>query len=115
MITPIALLVALNDPSAWTRWSPREEIAPRMFVDPVVHRLAINGNSNAAAFGGWERRVDPVEPGKWYRLIAHYRAEAVPHENLQVLARLDWVSANGKRAGQPDYAFRTAPAGLSGW
>jgi predicted amidohydrolase len=100
----------------WSRWAAREEIAPRTYVDAVVGRgelgaLAISGNSNAAAYGGWRKRLDGVEPGKWYRLTAYYRAVAVPNEQLQVLARVDWLRRDSKRAGQPDYAYRVEPAG----
>jgi predicted amidohydrolase len=52
-----------------------------------------------------------VEPGKWYRLSAYYRPEGLTYEPLQVLARLDWKSADGKRAGQPHYAYRTTREG----
>ena len=102
--------------AGWSRWAARDEIAPRAFVDRVVGRgepgaLAISGNSNAAAYGGWRKQLVGVTPGKWYRLTAHYRAMAVPHEQLQVLARLDWLNGEGKRAGQPDYAYRVEPAG----
>lgn len=97
-------------PAGWTVWSPRAEIAPRAFVDTVHYRtspssLAISGNSNAAEFGGWEYNARDIEPGKWYRFAAWYRAEGAPHESLQVLSRLDWAKADGHRAGQPDYVY----------
>lgn len=107
-------------PSAdgWTPWAARDEIAPRTYVEKVVSRgdagsLAVSGNSNAAAYGGWERSLD-VAPGKWYRFTAYYRAAGITHERLQVLARVDWRRADSKRAGQPDYAWRLTP-GLDGW
>ena len=55
--------------------------------------------------------VEGIQPGKWYRLRAHYRTEGVPNEMIQVLARLDWANAAGKRTGQPEYAWQSAPAG----
>lgn len=99
----------------WSVWAPRSEIAPRGFVDHRYSRgeagaLALAGNSNAAEFGGWEHRL-PVEPGKWYRLTAWYRAEGLTFERGQVLTRLDWVDAAGKRTGQPDYGYRIARDG----
>ena len=105
-----------GDETGWTRWAARPEIAPRAFVDRLVGRgepgaLAISGASNAAAYGGWRKRLEGVQPGKWYRLTAHYRSEAVTNEQLQVLARVDWLGADSKRTGQPDYAFRVEPAG----
>ena len=102
--------------AGWSRWAARDEIAPRAFVDHTMGRgepgaLAISGNSNVAAYGGWRKRLEGVEPGRWYRLIAHYRATAVPNEQLQIVARLDWRNGESKRAGQPDYAYRVDPAG----
>ncbi len=125
-LIPVALMAADAVPwrqikfeaeeSGWSRWAARDEIAPRTYVDPVIGRgepgsLAISGNSNAAAYGGWRKRVEGVSPGHWYRLTAHYRSTAVPNEQLQILSRVDWLRADSKRAGQPDYAYRVEPAG----
>jgi predicted amidohydrolase len=103
-------------PAGWTTWAPRPEIAPRTFVDMIHNRakpgsLAISGNGNPAEFGGWEYAVQGIEPGKWYRFVAYYRAEGVRYEPLQVLAWLDWATAMGKRAGQPDYVYWMEPDG----
>lgn len=103
-------------PAGWNTWAARPEIAPRTFVDTVHDRgksgsLAISGNSNPAAYGGWEYAVPGIEPGKWYRLVTYYRTEGKLYEPLQVVARLDWTTAEGKRAGQPEYAYATDPAG----
>lgn len=103
-------------PAGWERYAARDEIAPRVYLDGVYYRarpssLAVSGNSNAAAYGGWQYTARGVEPGKWYRLQVCYRTENVPFEQLQVLARLDWAGAGDKRAGQPDYAFRTQKDG----
>lgn len=92
----------------WTTWSARPETKPRIFVDPITGRspggsLAIAGTSHAAAHGGWERRVEGMTPGSWYRFTAHYRADSVTAENWQIVARIDWRTAEGKRAGQPEY------------
>jgi predicted amidohydrolase len=98
----------------WTKWAARQEIAPRTWIEKQENRgepgsLGISGASNAATYGGWERRLDGVRPGQWYRLTAHYRTDAVNFENLRVLGRLDWVRDDGKRAGQPDYGWRVTP------
>lgn len=105
-------------PAGWVVWSPRPEIAPRAFVDAVHNlgkpgSLAISGASNTAVFGGWQQTVTGVNPGKWYRLVAHHRAEGFRYDPLQLWARLDWVNTAGKRAGQPDYAYATTP--VEGW
>src|SRR5688500_9447514 len=103
-------------PSEWTVWSARPELAPRAYVDEGRNRdapgsLAIAGNGNAAAYGGWEHTVRGIERGKWYRLVAHYQASGLKYEPLQVVARLDWLGENGRRVGQPDYAYVTQPDG----
>jgi len=103
-------------PAGWMRWAARGEIAPRVFVERFHSRgesgsLAISGNSNAAAHGGWECTVGGVKPGQWYRLTAYYRLDAPRHESLDVVARLDWVTAQGRRAGQPEYAWQVRPEG----
>jgi predicted amidohydrolase len=103
-------------PAGWTTWAPRAEIAPRTFVDAVHFRtspgaLAISGNTNPAAYGGWEYIARGITPGKWYRFTAYYRQEGVPFEQLQVVSRLDWKKGNGKRAGQPDYPYSVTPEG----
>ena len=102
--------------SAWTRWAPRDEIAPRTFIDSVHDRgsdgsLAISGNSNPAAYGGWQRAVAGIQPGHWYRLSAYYRAEAADLERQQILARLDWMKTAHGRAGQPDFAWKVSRDG----
>jgi hypothetical protein len=104
------------EPSAWTTWAARPEIAPRFFVASGPDRaepgsLALAADGNAAACGEWRRPIDGVEAGRWYRLTAHYRTEGVTHESWQVLARLDWKDAEGARVGWPDYGHRTSPAG----
>jgi len=110
--------VAAKDgkPEGWATWSARPETAPRVFVDPLRYRtsagsLAISGNSNAAEHGGWERRVAGVESGAWYRFVAYYKAEAVPFESWQVVARLDWRTSGNARVGEPDYVYRASRQG----
>lgn len=103
-------------PADWQTWAARPEIAPRTFVDVVHSRggegsLAISGDSNPAAYGGWERTVGKVEAGKWYRFSAYYRAKGLEYEPLQVVARLSWQTADGKRAGRPDYPYAIARNG----
>jgi predicted amidohydrolase len=103
-------------PEGWKVWSPRAEIAPRTFLDSTHYRtrpasLAISGNANAAVYGGWERTVEGVEPGAWYRFTAYYRSTGVPYESLQIFPRVDWSSATGRRAGRPDYVYKAMREG----
>lgn len=105
-----------STPAGWVSWSARPEIAPRTFQDAIHYRtrpssLAISGNSNAAAFGGWEAKVSGIQAGEWYRFTAWYRAEAVPFEPFHVVSRLDWARADGRRAGQPDYVWSSKREG----
>lgn len=104
-------------PAGWTTWSARAETAPRCFVDMLHYRskpgaLAISGNSNIAEHGGWERLVTGIGAEAWYRLTAYYKTEAVPFESSQVIARLDWRDAEGRRVSQPDYAYKSRREGI---
>jgi len=110
-------------PEGWTVWAARPEIAPKASIDNAHYREhpgspAISGNNNPAAYGGWEYTVSGVEPGKWYRLVAYYRAQGLSYESEQVVARLDWRISSVKntgqrhdgrsvgRAGEPEYAYK---------
>lgn len=105
-------------PAGWTIWSARAGTAPHCFVDPQHYRskpgsLAISGASNMAEHGGWEHVEPGIQGGAWYRFTAYYRAEAIPAENWQIVARLDWRNSQNLRSGQPDYAYRAQREG--GW
>lgn len=104
---PVLLALLLADGAAgWHIWSPREEITPA-HQQASSGELTLEGRGNAAVFGGWERTYPDIQPGHWYRLAVHYTASGLDYEPLQLPIRLDWQSASGKRAGQPDYAWRT--------
>lgn len=75
--------------------------------------LALEGGGNPAVFGGWQRPYGNIRGGQWYRLQVRYQAAGLGFEPLQTPIRLDWTAANGKRAGQPDYAWRVT--GEGGW
>ena len=96
-------------PTGWRTWSQRPETLPKVSVEAgdglgEPGALVVAGGGNVAGYGGWERELSGVEPGKWYRFEASYRAENVKAENWQVVARIDWRSADGRRKGQPEYA-----------
>ena len=98
--------------SGWISWSDRADTAPRTWVDTKVSRgevgsLAVSGNGNAGAFGGWQRTLNGIEPAAWYRFTLYYRSNGVNSENWQILPRLDWRQANGRRAGEVDIAYRS--------
>jgi len=103
-------------PAGWSAWSHRPESMPRTFVDTQVSRggrgsLAVNGQSNVAAYGGWRKHVTGLQGGDWLRLRAFYKAESVAAENWQIVARLDWQNAAGQRSGEPAYVPWTQPQG----
>lgn len=103
-------------PAGWNVWYAHAENAPRAYVDTAVYHekagsLAISGNSGLGGHGGWQRRVSGIVPGTWYRFTAYYKAENVPCESWQVVARLDWRDSAGKRALEPDYVYRTTREG----
>jgi predicted amidohydrolase len=120
---PVLLLGAQLEQSAfegsaspWKTWSARPELAPKMYVDGRYSRggagaLAISGGGIPGASGRWERVVEGVRPGAWYRLTAWYRGQAVPEEANAVLVRLAWADAKGKSTAQPDYAWETTTEG----
>jgi predicted amidohydrolase len=75
--------------------------------------LAIAGNGNPAEHGGWEYTVTGVEPGKWYRFVAWYKAQGLTYEPVQAFAKLKWMTADDKRAGSPDFPYAVSPE--AGW
>jgi predicted amidohydrolase len=102
--------------SGWSIWAQRDEIRPRCYVDPTHFRsapdaLAISGNGNPLEYGGWAHTIGNIKPGQYYELAAYFSTWSVPDESRQVLARLDWLDASGRRVGQPDYAYETSPDG----
>jgi predicted amidohydrolase len=124
-----ALLLALSSPpvlldqstfpmepvsAGWHVVAQRAEISPRGWIDRTTGRggqgaLALAGDGKAAVSGGWERKVDGIEAGAWYRLTVESRSAGLDFERQRVGARLDWQKSGNERAGQPDYGtFRSA-------
>jgi predicted amidohydrolase len=103
-------------PVGWSVWSARTEIAPKTFIDATHYRtqpgsLAISGNSNPAEYGGWEYLASGIAASQWYRFVAYYRSAGLQDEALQVVARLDWRTTDGKIAGRPDYPYAVTVEG----
>lgn len=114
---PLRLLAepARIENTGWHLWSQRDATAPKVYIDDTVTRsgqgaLVVSGNANALEHGGWERSV-PVKPGQWYRFTAYYRLQGIANPSWQVVPRLDWQAAAGKRTGQPDYSYKTRTEG----
>ncbi len=106
MLTALLALFLADGATGWRVWSPREEITPA-HAQGATGELTLEGRGNPAVFGGWVRSFPDIQPGRWYRLQVRYTASGLDYEPLQLPIRLDWQSAVGKRAGQPDYAWRT--------
>jgi predicted amidohydrolase len=106
MLPVLLALFFAGGSTGWRLWSPREELAPA-HTQAASGELTLEGRGNPAVFGGWERTYPDIKPGRWYRLQVRYTASGLDYEPLQLPIRLDWQSASGKRAGQPDYAWRT--------
>jgi predicted amidohydrolase len=103
----------------WEPWAPRDEISPVCVTDAAVSRTGADGSlrtecRTAAEWGGWRLLVDGVKAGQWYRFDAYYRPQGVAQERRAVLPRLDWLDAEGARAGQPEFVYHTEDAG-DGW
>ena len=92
----------MAQPGDWTVWSAREELRPDTAREGEW--LVIHGGGLPESYGGWVRRVEGIRGGAWYRFSAEYVARRVQAENWQVVARVDWLDAQGRRAGQPEYA-----------
>lgn len=88
-------VVAQN--GGWTAWSAREELKPE--TSQEGEWLVVRGGGKAESYGGWVRRIDSIRGGAWYRLTAEYVARGVAAENWQVVARIDWLDAAGRRRG----------------
>ncbi len=92
---------SFNLGAMWTRQnsgqSPMRWRSPEMAILPGMVVGVIGASS--------------IQPGRHYRLTAHYRTKAVSHEQLRVVARLDWQDASPKRVGYPDYAYSSQPVG----
>jgi predicted amidohydrolase len=102
--------------NGWTVWSSRPDTAPRTWIENNVSlgengSLAVSGNGNLGTFGGWQRTFTGIQPAAWYRFTAFYRATGITTPNWQIQPRLDWSRANGKRAGEVDYAYQAAREG----
>jgi predicted amidohydrolase len=124
----LALLLALSGPgvlldqstfpeaSGWRVVAQRPEIAPRGWIDRTTGRggqgsLALAGDGKAAVSGGWEKKIDGIEAGAWYRLTVESRGAGIDFERQRVAARLDWLKGASDRAGQPDYGTLRSTAG----
>ena len=107
------------DAAGWKRWSPRDEIKPQFAFDPKGGREgrgALKITARAASdFGAWRSALGNLRPGKAYRFNAWYRTQNIEHERHSVIARLQWLDANGKpvanKVRPPEYPLDAARQG----
>jgi predicted amidohydrolase len=95
----------LNTQKDWRIWSPRAEIQPLATL-PMDGSLALSGAGNPAVFGGWVKPLNEIQAGQWYRFEAEYSTAGLRRPWNQVLVRLEWKDAKGKRAGEIDFAWQ---------
>lgn len=109
-LTGMALIFLGGLTGEWKAWAPRDATAPRLAIqgEGVV---VLSGEGNASVFGGAEQESRGIEAGSWYRFSGSYEARGLTYEPRQVVARLDWQTAEGKRTGQPDYGWRVTSSG----
>jgi hypothetical protein len=109
------------DASGWTPWSPREEIAPQFAFDPKGGRAGRGALKIVARapsqFGAWRSTLGQFRSDRTYRFNAWYRTHDVENERRSVIARLQWLDANGKPVANalrpPEYPLDVAREG--GW
>jgi predicted amidohydrolase len=107
------------DAAGWKRWSPRDEIAPQFAFDAKGGRNgrgALKITSRAASdFGAWRSTLGDLRAGQTYRFNAWYRTKHVENERHSVIARLQWLDANGKSVANtvrpPEYPLDIARDG----
>src|ERR1044071_1648727 len=84
----------------WTRWSPRDGIAPSFSIVAEEGRSHDNAlkleTKNRSEFGAWKITLQDLKPNQAYRFIAWYKVRNVPHERRSVAPRVEWFDANEK-------------------
>jgi predicted amidohydrolase len=108
-------------PDGWRSYAPRDEIAPRFWVDlpkdkaaSGAYGLGLAGRGDEAVDGRWLRAM-PVTSGKYYIFRAEYRARRVAAPARSVLARVLWLDVRGDQLGEVEYPLtRPWPDG-NGW
>ena len=100
----------------WELWSQRQKTRPAFFTAELPNlggpgSLGISGASNNSAHGCWRKSIEGITAGSYYRIEAFFRTLSVPYPRQQVIALLDWRTADGGRTGQPEYVPEDTPAG----
>ena len=108
-------------PDGWRQHAPRDEIAPRFWVElPKVkaasraYGLGLAGRGDEAVDGRWLRAVR-VTSGKYYVFRAEYRVRRVAAPPRSILARVLWLDARGAQLGEAEYPLTRPGRDQNGW
>jgi predicted amidohydrolase len=93
--------------SQWKFHAQRAEISPLHWIDNEIRfqgkaTLALSGDGKKYSYGCWWREMSVV-PGKTYEFQTRYFPEEINEPSRSVLARIDWLGADGNRVGLPEY------------
>lgn len=91
----------LLDPNAWSTWAPRSELKPRFFIDADggpggTVSLVLLGGRNPLACGCWRLPLSGIEPGRYYRIEAHFRPRGIvaPGKSIRAILTEKGVEGN---------------------
>ncbi|MGH7994823.1 MAG: carbon-nitrogen hydrolase family protein [Opitutaceae bacterium] len=92
-------------PEAWTRWTPRPDLAPRYaVVRQDGHASLLIEATHFQDYGKWIALVRGIEPGKYYRFEAMHQSWGVKSDETSVVAVLGWYrNPDGTGEIQRDY------------
>jgi len=101
----------------WTRWSPREEIAPAFSIVADEGRTRDNAlkmeTKSRSQFGAWKITFENLKPNQPYRFTAWYKAKNIPYERRSIAPRVEWFDEKEKSLRPPEYGI--AVAEKDGW
>ena len=100
----------LND---WKPYAQREALEPEFDQEEESGTLILRSSGSFRCNGSW-RRVYAIEENQFYGFEVEYRAERVALIRRSVLVKVDWIGADGRRVGYPDYPSNLVDRG-SGW
>ncbi len=84
--------------SAWTKESPRDEIAP-LFEKTDDKNLKLTAQKKGT--NGYWKRVFAVEGGKNYQFQTTRFATGIEHPRRSCVVRIEWYGPNGQRVESP--------------
>ena len=95
----------------WRSVSPRDEVRPDF--QSTQDQLVIHADGRVGLMGWWERDFQ-VTPGQTYRFAAACEAQRIRHPRREVLARIQWLGADGKSVRRStENQLRLQPGGVA--